>query len=97
MSIVDFRVRLPTELRPAVDLPAEYVDRYDAVLGLEERRDMSLDALVAEMDVAGVSHAVVHAEYEYGDPADDLNEAVAALVAKMPDRFSGYGTVSLAP
>src|SRR5207245_7971805 len=58
---------------------------------------MSLDALVAEMDVAGVSHAVVHAEYEYGDPADDLNEAVAALIAKMPDRFSGYGTVSLAP
>ena len=58
---------------------------------------MSLDALVAEMDAAGVSHAVVHAEYEYGDPADDLNEAVAALVAKMPDRFSGYGTVSLAP
>src|SRR5947209_11217834 len=97
MSIVDFRVRLPTELRPAVDLPAEYVDRYDAVLGLEERRDMSLDALVAEMDAAGVSHAVVHAEYEYGDPADDLNGAVAALVAKMPDRFSGYGTVSLAP
>src|SRR2546425_2930273 len=96
-GVVDFRVRFPTGVRPAVNLPAEYVDRYDAVLGLEERWDMSLDALVAEMDVAGVSHAVVHAEYEYGDPADDLNEAVAALVAKMPDRFSGYGTVSLAP
>jgi predicted TIM-barrel fold metal-dependent hydrolase len=49
------------------------------------------------MDGAGVSHAVVHAEYEYGDPADELNEAVAALVARVPDRFSGYGTVSLAP
>jgi len=97
MDIVDFRVRLPTELRPAVSLPAEYIDQYDAVLGLEKRRDLSVDDLVAEMDEAGVSHAVVHAEYEYGDPADELNEAVAALVARMPDRFSGYGTVSLAP
>jgi uncharacterized protein len=97
MSIVDFRVRLPTELRPAVVLPPEYVDQYDAVLGLEERRDMSLETLVAEMDAAGVSNAVVHAEYEYGDPADELNEAVGALVGRMPDRFSGYGTVSLSP
>jgi hypothetical protein len=97
MTIVDFRVRLPTELRPAVNLPAEYVDQYDAVLGLEQRRDLSLDELVAEMDAAGVSHAVVHAEYEYGDPADELNEAVGALVSRMPDRFAGYGTVSLSP
>jgi len=97
MDIVDFRVRLPTELRPAVSMPAEYIDQYEAVLGLEKRRDLSVDDLVAEMDDAGVSHAVVHAEYEYGDPADELNEAVATLVAGMPDRFSGYGTVSLAP
>jgi predicted TIM-barrel fold metal-dependent hydrolase len=97
MSIVDFRVRLPTELRPRVELPPEYVDQYDAVLGLEARRDLSLQALIEEMDAAGVAHAVVHAEYEYGDPADDLNEAVAKLVGKMPERFSGYGTVSMAP
>jgi uncharacterized protein len=97
MEIVDFRVRLPTELRPAVSLPAEYIDQYEAVLGLEKRRNLSVDDLVAEMDGAGVSHAVVHAEYEYGDPADELNEAVAALVTRMPDRFSGYGTVSLSP
>jgi len=97
VSIVDFRVRLPTELRPAVNLPAEYVDQYDAVLGLEQRRDLSLDELLAEMDASGVSHAVVHAEYEYGDPADELNDAVAALVTRMSDRFSGYGTVSLDP
>ena len=96
-SIVDFRVRLPTELRPPVQLPPEYVDQYDAVLGLEARRDMSLAALIEEMDAAGVAHAVIHAEYEYGDPADELNEAVATVVGKTPERFSGYGTVSLAP
>lgn len=97
MSIVDFRVRLPTELRPPVQLPPEYVEQYDAVLSLSDRRDLSLESLIAEMDAAEVAHAVVHAEYEYGDPADQLNEAVATLVANMPERFSGYGTVSLAP
>jgi uncharacterized protein len=97
MGPVDFRVRLPSELRPHTELPPEYRDQYDAVLGLEARRDLSLDDLVAEMDSAGVAHAVVHAEYEFGDPADELNEAVGALVARMPDRFSGYGTASLSP
>ncbi len=97
MSIVDFRVRLPVELRPREELPPEYVNQYNAVLGLEDRRDLGLETLIAEMDAAGVVHAVVHAEYEYGDPADELNEAVAKVVGDMPDRFSGYGTVSLAP
>ena len=97
MSIVDFRVRLPTELRPPVDMPPEYVDQYDTVLGLEARRNLTVAELVQEMDAAGVTHAVVHAEYEIGDPADALNEAVAALVARMPERFSGWGTVSLSP
>jgi hypothetical protein len=97
MTVIDFRVRLPTELRPPVAMPPEYVDQYDAVLGLEARRDLSADALIAEMDASDVTHAVVHAEYEYGDPADELNEAVAALVAASPERFSGYGTVSLSP
>jgi hypothetical protein len=97
MSILDFRVRLPAELRPEVSPPPEYIDQYDAVLGLEGRRDLDLEALVAEMDAAGVGHAVVHAEYEFGDVADQLNDAVASLVARMPERFSGYGTVSLAP
>jgi uncharacterized protein len=97
MSVVDFRVRLPNELRPRQELPAEYVDQYDAVLHLEERRDSGLANLLEEMQHAGVDHAVVHAEYEYGDPADELNEAVARLVSARPERFSGYGTVSLQP
>lgn len=96
MGVVDFRVRIPAEFRPQIDTPPEYVDQYDAVLGLEATKNKTLDDLIAEMDAAGVSHAVVHAEYEYGDPADELNEKVGEIVARMPDRFSGYGTVSLA-
>ena len=97
VKILDFRVRLPNHLRPQQSLPREYVVQYDAVLSLEERRDLSLAQLVQEMDHVGVYHAVVHAEYEYGDPADELNEVVARLVAEQPTRFSGYGTVSLQP
>jgi predicted TIM-barrel fold metal-dependent hydrolase len=96
-GVVDFRVRLPTELRPPEERPREYVARYDAVLGLEERRDLGLQALIKDMERAGVDHAVVHAEYELGDPVDELNEAVAKLVADDARRFSGYGTVSLEP
>lgn len=96
-KIIDFRVRLPTELRPREERPREYIERYDAVLGLADRRDLGLDQLLADMDTAGVEHAVVHAEYELGDPADELNEAVARLVAEHPGRLSGYGTVSLEP
>jgi predicted TIM-barrel fold metal-dependent hydrolase len=96
-GVLDFRVRLPTELRPREERPREYVARYDAVLGLEERRDLGLQTLIEDMERAGVDHAVVHAEYELGDPADELNEAVAKLVANDPARFSGYGTVSLEP
>jgi predicted TIM-barrel fold metal-dependent hydrolase len=73
------------------------VARYDAVLGLEDRRDLGLAVLLQDMDQAGVDHAIVHAEYELGDPVDELNEAVAKLVAEDPRRFSGYGTVSLQP
>jgi hypothetical protein len=47
------------------------------------------------MTAAGVTHTVVHAEYETGDPADALNEAVGKLVAQDPERFSGFGTISM--
>jgi uncharacterized protein len=39
----------------------------------------------------------VHAEYEYGEVADALNEAVAKVVTEHPDRLSGYGTISMNP
>ncbi len=95
MGAVDFRVRLPQELRPPEDLPPEYHTQYDAVLNLSASRHRSTEELITDMQAADVEHAVIHAEYEDGDPADALNEAVAKLVNGDPDRFSGYGTVSM--
>ena len=95
--IIDFRVRLPDALRPAMEIPPEISGRYDQVLDLSAKLGGTLDDLVAEMDANGVDHAVVHAEYEFGDPADALNKAVAQVVADDPERFSGVGTISMAP
>jgi predicted TIM-barrel fold metal-dependent hydrolase len=94
-EVIDFRVRLPLELRPSEDLPDDYLTQYDQVLDLSANRHRTLDQLIGDMDAAGVTHAVVHAEYEYGDEADALNEAVAKVVAQHPGRFSGYGTISM--
>ena len=96
-TIIDFRVRLPQELRPQQEAPAEYRTQYDAVLGLSETIDKTLSDLAAEMDASRVGHAVVHAEYEYGDPAEALMTAVAEIVRGDPDRFSGFGTISMEP
>lgn len=95
--IIDFRVRLPDALRPAMEIPPEISGRYDQVLDLSSKLGASLDDLVAEMDANGVGHAVVHAEYEFGDPADALNQAVARVAAGDPERFSAIGTISMAP
>ena len=33
----------------------------------------------------------------YGDDADALNEGVGKLASEQPDKFSGYGTISMSP
>jgi predicted TIM-barrel fold metal-dependent hydrolase len=95
-EVIDFRVRLPAELRPPADSPDDYWSRYDQVLGVSATRDKSFGQLTAEMTEHSVSAAVVHAEYEHGEHADALNEAVAQIVAEHPGRFWGYGTISMA-
>ena len=96
-EVIDFRVRLPLELRPSAELPSDYLEQYDRVLDLSANRHRTQADLVADMDASGVTHAVVHAEYEYGDVADELNEAVARVVSDDPGQFSGYGTITMSP
>ena len=97
MQVIDARVRLPFDQRPESSLakPLSYTQRYDEVLSVGERRTRSTNELIADMEEAGVSKAILHAEYEWGDFADSLNEAVANLVAELPELFFGIGTVSL--
>lgn len=95
--IIDTRVRLPSDLRTDLaESPAELSERYDQVLDLSNRSRQGISELLAKMDHSGVDMALVHAEYEHGDPADELNASVAELIAAHPRRFRGVGTISQA-
>lgn len=96
-NVIDFRVRVPATLCPAIDRPEANSTQYDAVLDIGDKYTcaQTVEDLLGQMDSNGVDHAVVHAEHEYGDMADALNQAVARMVAEHPDRFTGIGTVSL--
>lgn len=95
--IVDARVRLPLDVWPEgqKNSPDGFYEQYDAVLDLTENSKKTSGDLRKEMNSAGVDHVIVHAEYEFGDPADALNEVVAELVEQDRDRFSGFGTISM--
>ncbi|RBQ21001.1 amidohydrolase [Spongiactinospora rosea] len=96
-TIIDFRVRVPSSVRPPIAAGGEVYTQYEAVLDIGAGWHKGMDELLAEMDLAGIGHAVLHAEFEHGDYADALNEEVAEQVRLRPDRFSGFGTVSLEP
>ena len=93
--VIDARVRLPFGMYPADSVCEDLYKQYDAVLGIGRTRHLALEHLLTEMQEAGVDRAIIHAEFECGDPADALNEAVAQTVAAYPDTFSGFGTVSV--
>lgn len=92
--IIDARVRLPTALRSVQEAPAEIAEGYAGVLDVFGGEPETLDDLLRTLDDAGVDRAVIHAEYEGIDIADELNETVAEIVRGDPARFKGVGTVS---
>ncbi len=96
-TVIDFRVRLPVDLRPPLETPPAVAEQYDAVLGTSTSFQRTFADLQSDMAGNGVDHAVVHAEFEFGDPADALNDAVAQLLRDDPEHFSGMGTISVEP
>jgi predicted TIM-barrel fold metal-dependent hydrolase len=96
-KVIDARVRMPSDRRFASIEAEEFYSDYDAALGVGPAWRKDTVALRAELDAANVDHAIVHAEYEVGDLADELNESVSAFVSTDRDRYSGFGTVSLRP
>ncbi|MCW2544915.1 MAG: amidohydrolase 2, partial [Frankiales bacterium] len=90
---VDFRVRLPVELRPATPMDPSFAAGYSRVLHLDETYSRTSAELLADAAAAGVDVLVVHAEYEYGDIAPALNDAVAQFVQQPA--MVGFGTVPL--
>lgn len=96
-QIIDVRTRLPDEFRTITpNEKAEFYGMYDEVLDVYDSSTQNTEDLLNEMELAGVTHAIVHAEYEFGEDADDLNKKVANLIKMYPNKLSGFGTVNLA-
>ena len=96
-QIIDARMRLPMSMRPEPYqvAPPEMMGRYDSVLNVSERNKLGYDDLLRDMGLAGIGHAILHAEYEAGDGVDEMNETIANLVNTNGSLFSGFGSVSL--
>lgn len=98
-SVVDARVRLPQDQRPSktYEAPRQQTAQYDRVLGLTEKMNGgTLAGLVSTLDAEGIGQAVMHAESEGGEDADELNACLVAVIEQHPDRFVGMGCVDVA-
>jgi predicted TIM-barrel fold metal-dependent hydrolase len=99
-TTIDARVRLPQDRRPSssYSAPARQTEQYDRVLGLTDKMNGGrLEDLIAELDAEDVEFAVMHAETEGGERADELNAALAEVLADHPQRFAGMGGVDIGP
>jgi hypothetical protein len=99
MDIVDARVRLPQDRRPdaSYQAPPRQREEYDTVLDLTAKMNAgTMDALLADLDQAGIGQAVMHAESEGGEDADALNAALCEVLDRHGDRVAGIGCVDIA-
>lgn len=98
MTVIDARVRLPQDQRPrsAYAAPARQTEPYDRVLDLTSKMNSGrLADLVATLDAEGIDLAIMHAETEGGEAADELNAALAGVMRRHPERFAGVGAVDI--
>ncbi len=72
-------------------LPA-FMERYKQLYDFKRLCTLPFEGFLREMNDSGVSLAVLHAEYAYGD-VHLLNETVATYVKKYPDRLIGFAGV----
>jgi uncharacterized protein len=100
VGIIDARVRLPQDCRPDAEYhaPPRQTEQYDRVLNLTDKMNGGrLVDLLRAMDENDITHAVMHAETEGGESAEALNDGLSRVLAEHPGRFTGVGTVDLAP
>jgi len=98
VDIIDARVRLPQDRRASASYtaPPRQTEQYDRVLGLTEKVESgTLAGLLSVMDGQGITMAVMHAESEGGEDADDLNERLRLVLDAHPTRFVGIGSVDI--
>ena len=93
---IDSRIRLPFGYREVtLEQFQDYYGKYNEILNVEEQSKKSIKDLEIEMEHAKVDFGVIHAEYEFGENAQLLNEKVAEVVLASKGKFKGFGTINL--
>lgn len=92
--ILDFRIiGTGEEFFPGgYDALPPFMERYRQLYDFERMCSLPFEDLLAEMQQAGVSRAVLHAEYAFGD-AEVLNRTVAEKVKAHPDMLIGFAGI----
>lgn len=69
-----------------------FMERYKTLYDFERLCNLPFVDFLGEMERSGVSLAVLHAEYAYGD-VDRLNKTVGEFTRKFPDKLFGFAGI----
>jgi len=92
--IIDFRVSGtgPEFFPGGYDAMPSFMDRYKELYDFKRLCSLPFEKFLENMQQSGISLAVLHAEYAYGD-VHVLNKTVGELVQKHPDKLIGFAGV----
>jgi predicted TIM-barrel fold metal-dependent hydrolase len=92
--IIDFRIQGTGEKFFAGGYAAmpPFMERYKSLYDFERLCNLPFENFLGEMEKNGVSMAVLHAEYAYGDIVQ-LNRTVGEYVRTYPERLLGFAGI----
>jgi predicted TIM-barrel fold metal-dependent hydrolase len=92
--IIDFRIigTGPEFFPGGYGAMPSFMDRYKELYDFRRLRNLPFDDFLKNMQQSGISLAVLHAEYSYGD-VHLLNKTVGELVKNHPDNLIGFAGI----
>jgi hypothetical protein len=93
--IIDFRIQGTGEkfFVGGYGAMPPFMERYKTLYDFQRLCNLPFEDFLGEMERSGVSLAVLHAEYAYGD-IDQLNRTVGDLIKKYPGKLLGFAGVN---
>jgi uncharacterized protein len=92
--IIDFRIQGTGEefFVGGYSAMPPFMERYKTLYDFQRLCNLPFEDFMAEMEISGVSLAVLQAEYAYGD-VDQLNRTVGEFVKKFPQKLLGFAGI----
>lgn len=70
----------------------QFMDRYKELYDFKRLAEQPMDAFLSDMQKSGITHAVLQAEYTYGN-VDNLNKVVGEIVSEHKDILIGFAGI----